>query len=286
MRLEFVAILSAMGWAMDSILVRMGARFSDVFAAAFLSFLVTALCLWTYIVFSFPLDLVWNPAVIYFVMSGLLQPLLARILYYEGMMRLGVSRAGTLRGTGPLFAVILAVIFLHERPGISVYAGVILTVLGVGLISYRRGAEGDWRLFDVVFPLGAGLVAAVSQNLRRTGLLIIPNPFIGAAVTTTTSLVIFSISLLVLGKVRLLRVDKKSVPFFAVASLISAGAQFLGFYSLTWADVSVMIPLINTTPLFTVLFSALFLRDLETVTSRVLIGTVVLVAGMVFIINR
>ncbi len=47
-----------------------------------------------------------------------------------------------------------------------------------------------------------------------------------------------------------------------------------------------MIPLINTTPLFTVLFSALFLRDLETVTSRVLIGTVVLVAGMVFIINR
>ncbi|MDP6559203.1 MAG: DMT family transporter [Candidatus Binatia bacterium] len=286
MRLEFVAILSAMGWAMDSILVRMGARFSDVFAAAFLSFLVTALCLWTYIVFSFPLDLVWNPAVIYFVMSGLLQPLLARILYYEGMMRLGVSRAGTLRGTGPLFAVILAVIFLHERPGISVYAGVILTVLGVGLISYRRGAEGDWRLFDVVFPLGAGLVAAVSQNLRRTGLLIIPNPFIGAAVTTTTSLVIFSISLLVLGKVRLLRVDKKSVPFFAVASLISAGAQFLVFYSLTWADVSVMIPLINTTPLFTVLFSALFLRDLETVTSRVLIGTVVLVAGMVFIINR
>ena len=286
MRLEFVAILSAMGWAMDSILVRMGARFSDVFAAAFLSFLVTALCLWTYIVFSFPLDLVWNPAVIYFVMSGLLQPLLARILYYEGMMRLGVSRAGTLRGTGPLFAVILAVIFLHERPGISVYAGVILTVLGVGLISYRRGAEGDWRLFDVVFPLGAGLVAAVSQNLRRTGLLIIPNPFIGAAVTTTTSLAIFSISLLVLGKVRLLRVDKKSVPFFAVASLISAGAQFLGFYSLTWADVSVMIPLINTTPLFTVLFSALFLRDLETVTSRVLIGTVVLVAGMVFIINR
>jgi len=286
MRLEFVAILSAMGWAMDSILVRMGARFSDVFAAAFLSFLVTALCLWTYIVFSFPLDLVWNPAVIYFVMSGLLQPLLARILYYEGMMRLGVSRAGTLRGTGPLFAVILAVIFLHERPGISVYAGVILTVLGVGLISYRRGAEGDWRLFDVVFPLGAGLVAAVSQNLRRTGLLIIPNPFIGAAVTTTTSLAIFSISLLVLGKVRLLRVDKKSVPFFAVASLISAGAQFLVFYSLTWADVSVMIPLINTTPLFTVLFSALFLRDLETVTSRVLIGTVVLVAGMVFIINR
>jgi drug/metabolite transporter (DMT)-like permease len=286
MWLEFVAILSAMGWAMDSILVRMGARFSDVFAAAFLSFLVTALCLWGYIVFSFPLDLVWNPAVIYFVMSGLLQPLLARILYYEGMMRLGVSRAGTLRGTGPLFAVILAVIFLHERPGIFVYAGVILTVLGVGLISCRRGAEGGWRLFDVVFPLGAALVAAVSQNLRRTGLLIIPNPFIGAAVTTTTSLVIFSISLLVFGKVRLLRVDKKSVPFFAVASLISAGAQFLVFYSLTWAEVSVMIPLINTTPLFTVLFSALFLRDLETVTSRVLIGTVVLVAGMVFIINR
>ena len=42
---EFIAIASAMGWATDSILVRKGARTSNVFAAAFLSFMVTAIVL-------------------------------------------------------------------------------------------------------------------------------------------------------------------------------------------------------------------------------------------------
>jgi drug/metabolite transporter (DMT)-like permease len=46
------------------------------------------------------------------------------------------------------------------------------------------------------------------------------------------------------------------------------------------------LPLLNTTPLFSVLFSSLFLRQFETVTARVILGAVVMVAGVVTITSR
>ena len=56
----------------------------------------------------------------------------------HGHRYLGVSRAGPLRGTAPLFTMALAFFVFSERPGPFVYAGAILTVLGTWLVSYRR----------------------------------------------------------------------------------------------------------------------------------------------------
>lgn len=286
MRPEFLAILSSMGWAADSILVRRGARFSNIFGAAFLSYLVTAVCLWSAIALFSSFQQLQSPAVVYFMLSGLLQPLLARILHYLGITRLGVSRSGPLRGTSPFFALFLAVLFLNERPNSFVYGGTILIVIGVWFILSRQGEGGEWRVFDLVFPLGAAFIAAVSQNLRKMGLLMLPNPLIGAAVTTSTSLIVFFISLLLMGKIRLIRPQRVSMPFFGSAAFISAGAQFLVFVSLSQGEVSVIVPLLNMTPLFSVIFSAFFLRDLEKVTSKTVIGVILLVAGVALITNR
>ena len=286
MRGEFLAILSSIGWAADSILIRRGSQSSTIFGAAFLSYFVTTLCLWFYITLFSSLHLLWSSATIYFVLSGLLQPLLARILYYVGIQRLGVSRAGPLRGTGPLFAVIVAVIFLNERPNYFVYGGTILTVAGAWLILMRMREEGEWKLFDAVFTLGAALIAAVSQSLRRTGLLMLGNPFIGATITNSTSLIVYLISLLVLGKIHLIRLHRASLPYFGSAAFISAGSQILVFVALSRGEVSVMVPLFNTTPFFSVLFTTIFLRDLERVTSRVVIGAVIMVGGVIFIANH
>lgn len=286
MRPEFLAILSAMGWAADSILVRKGARFSNIFGAAFISYLVTSVCLWSIITLSLSFQQLRSQALFYFMLSGLLQPLLARILHYMGITRLGVSRSGPLRGLSPLFALMLAVLFLDERPNSFVYGGTILTVVGVWFILSRQGEEREWRVFDLVFPLGAAFIAAVSQNLRKMGLLMLPNPLIGAAVTTSTSLIVFFVSLLLMGKIRLIRLQRASMPFFGSAAFIATGAQLLVFVSLSRGEVSVMVPLFNMNPLFSVIFSALFLRDLEKVTSKTFIGVILLVAGVALITNR
>lgn len=286
MRAEVFAILSAMAWAGDSILVRLGARSSNVVAAAFLSYSVTAFCTWFYIFTYYPFHLLWSPSAIYFVISGCFQPLLARILYYVGITRLGVARAGPLLGTMPLFGLVLAVIFLKEQPRLFVYGGAILTVASVWLVSSRQSGEGGWRLFDMIFPLGAAFFAALSQNLRKAGLLILSDPFVGAAIGTSTSLIIFAIFLLFTGRIRLIKVHKKSLPFFGTAALVSTTAQLLTFLSLNRGEVSAVIPLLNTNPLFALLFSGLFLTDVEKITPRVVLGAALMIAGVILITSR
>ena len=51
-------------------------------------------------------------------------------------------------------------------------------------------------------------------------------------------------------------------------------------------QLSVIIPLLNTTPLFTVLFSAVFLRKIETVNLRIILGAATMVAGVLLITIR
>ena len=286
MKPEAVAILSSVFWALDSVLVRLGARTSNIVAAAFLSYSVAAFSFWAYVILYLPGDFLRSPATIYFVLSGCLQPLLARILLYMGIMRLGVSRASPLRGMEPLLALILAMSFLHEQPSSYVYLGTALVVASVWLITSRETRESRWKLWHILFPLGAALFGAVSQNLRRGGLLILSHPIFGAAVGSSTSLVLFSAFLAATGRMHLIRMDKKSLPFFGGAALVSMVAQLLNFAALNSAEVSVTTPLVNTTPLFSVLFSVVFLRDLEKVTLRVIFGATLMVSGAVIIASR
>lgn len=287
MRPEIVPFLSAMGWAVDSILVRKGARTSSVLSAAFLSYVVTTILTWSYVAINFPLSIVRSPAAFYFMASGTLQPLLARIFLYIGIDRLGVARAMPLRGTGPLFAVAIAVFFLQERPALPVYLGGLFIVAGGWLVLYRKGqASSDWRLLDALYPLLAAFLAAVSQNFRRAGLLILPNPFVAGAVTTGTSLTIFVIYLWLKRQFPVVIPSRESLPYFGPTAFVSAVSQLLVFTSLNLGEVSVMIPLLNTTPLFSLLFSAIFLKDLERVTLPIVLGALSLLGGALLITAR
>jgi DME family drug/metabolite transporter len=286
MRPEVVAILSAMGWAGDSVLVRLGLRRSNIFAAMLVSYTISVTCIWTYILMTTPLDFLRSPAMLYFLISGCLQPLFARALYYEALIRLGVSRAGPLRGAEPLFATAIAVAVLHEQPTVPVYVGTLLIVGSIWAISSRQSGESNWRLLDIFLPLGAALVSAISQSLRKQGLNILPDPFVAAATVTSVTLTLFMIFLFATKRTGQLRMGRESFLFFFIAALVALWAQISNFIALSRADVSVIIPLLNTTPLFTVLFSLLFLRGMETITPRIILGASLMVAGVITITSR
>lgn len=283
---EIVAILSAMGWAADSVLVRLGLRRSNIFAAMLISYTVSVTCIWTYLLITTPLEFLRSPAMIYFLISGCMQPLFARALYYEALTRMGVARAGPLRGAEPLFAAAIAATVLHEQPGVSVYAGTLLIVASIWAISSGHSGKTNWRLFDIFLPLGAALVSAISQTLRKQGLNILPDPFVAAVTVTSVTLTLFVIFLCATKRTGQLRIERESFLFFFGAALLATSAQIANFIALGRADVSVIIPLLNTTPLFTVLFSGLFLRSVETITPRIILGAILMVAGIVIITSR
>ena len=283
---EIIAIFSAMGWAGDAVFVRLGTRKSNIFAAMLVSYGVSIALVWIYLLATTSLDFLRSPAMVFFLISGCLQPLFARALYYEGFSRIGVARAGPLRGAEPFFATAIAVIFLHEHPTLPVYVGTVLIVASIWVISWRDSGQAKWRLRDAGFPLGAALVSAISQTLRKQGLKNLPNPFVATATVTSTSLVWLLIFVCTTKRTHLLRMKRESLVFFVCASLIACSAQLSNFVAIARGDLSVIIPLLNTTPLFNVVFSALFLRNVETVTPRIVFGAIVMVAGVVLITLR
>ena len=155
------------------------------------------------------------------------------------------------------------------------------------MVLWRRGgAKQDWRLFDAIYPLGAAFLAAFSQNFRRAGLLLLPHPFVAGAITTGTSLVLFTIYLCVTRTIATVVPNRPSVRYFVPAAFVSAGSQLLVFVALSLGEVSVMVPLLNTTPLFSILLSLVFLKDLEKVTMNIVTGALLLLAGALFITSR
>jgi uncharacterized membrane protein len=267
-------------------LVRLGLRQSNIFAAMLVSYTVSVTCIWTYLLITTPLDFLRSPAMVYFLVSGCLQPLFARALYYEALTRIGVSRAGPLRAAEPLFATAIAVTILHEQPTIPVYVGTVLIVGSVWAISAGKSGTANWRLLDALFPLGAALVSAISQTLRKQGLNILPDPFVAAVTVTSVTLTLLVIFLITTNRTGKLRMERKNFLFFFCAALIALSAQIANFIALSRADVSVIIPLLNTTPLFAVLFSSFFLRSMETITPRIIFGAILMVAGIMIITSR
>lgn len=286
MPVELIALLSGMGWATEAILVRKGGQYAPVSLAVLIGFSVSVVVLWAINWWFFPLDLLYSRATLYFILGGVIQPGIVRLLHYTGIVRLGASRAGPVRAVAPLFAIAVAFIFLGERPEIAVYAGAVLCVAGLWFVSYRREGELAWRTIDLVFPLGAAFLTAVSQSIRKTGLLLLPNPFLAAAVTTTTALVTFLVTQAFMGQLRLIRVDKRCLPFYGIASVVSTVSQLLAFTALSMGDVSVVVPLVNTNPVFIVIFSAFFLKDLEKINNLVVTGAVLVVSGIAVITAR
>lgn len=275
-----------MGWAIDSVLVRLGLRNSNIFAAMLMSYGVSITFVWTYLIATTSLEFLKSPAMIYYIISGCMQPLLARALFYEGITRIGVARAGPLRGIEPLFAVIIAVTVLNEEPGLFVYLGTILIVGSLWLISSKQHGDTKWRLIDALLPITAALISTISQALRKQALKILPDPFVAVAMVTTVSLVLLLIFAFSTDRAQQLRMPRQSFLFFLCAALVATVAQVLNFVALGRGQLAVIIPLLNTTPLFSMLFTVLFLRKVEPVNSRIVCGAILMVCGVVLITSR
>lgn len=286
MRSEFWAIFSAAAWAVDSLLVRKGTAYSNPSTAALVSFLVNVAILVPYIFFRYSLEEIFQPANLFFVLSGIIQPAMVRVMFYVGIVRLGVSRAGPIRGTSPFFAVAIAFFLFHERPPWIVYAGGLLTIAGTWLVSYKRTGETKWRAVDLMFPLGAAMLASVSQNIRKVGLNTTNEPIIAATISTATSLCCLFGSLRFSGKADSIKITRGCLPYYLGAAVFALIGQLCTFIALNGGQISVVAPIVNTTPLFVIALTAIFLRGEEKINKAVVIGVILLVGGIAAIAGR
>jgi len=216
------------------------------------------------------------------IAGGAFNPGLFSVLFMVGISRIGVARAAPIKGSAPLFATLIAIFLLDERPEWYQMGGVIFIAGGIALISSGKGGS-SWRRVDVLWPVGAAISSGLGASLWRMGLHAFPEPLAGAAVGSATALVVVAGYSLVFYREKILE-DAMRVwwPFLLCGCAAAAGSFFFAS-ALQAGRVFRMVSLIQLSPLLTVLFALIFLRKAEGITWRVPAGAIATVLGAIMV---
>jgi uncharacterized membrane protein len=225
-----------------------------------------------------------SQAIWYFIAGGIFAPGLGRILSYLGIERVGVARSVSIVNSSPLFASILAVFLMEETWTFQNFVGTSLVILGLVILSRSQAEQKQWRMIDLIYPLMAALSFGISSNLRKLGLLVENLPLMGSVVTATTALFLAVLVLSAQGGPRVFKLSRRSLGWFLAGGVGNTAAMLSVFYALSFGKVVIVEPLVSTNPVLTILLSAIFLRDLEAITLRVVVGAICTVGGTILVV--
>jgi drug/metabolite transporter (DMT)-like permease len=218
-----------------------------------------------------------------FFLSGLLQPIL-RFLTYAGIHLVGAAAGTTLRGSHPLFSTSLAILFLGEPATLPILGGTVLIVGGVTLISWQSSQQNlAFRWWHLAYPLAAAVLAGVSHPLRRYTLGLANEPLYLAAVIGIVALPWLASATLLPGKNQKPVWDRRALVPFLMAGTFETLGILLVILALSVGHVVIVSPIVATSPLWIVLGTWLFLRDVERLSWRTVAGAVAVVSGTVSI---
>jgi len=280
---QAIALSAALSYAISGIAARRGLRYSTPITVTLVSLTIHAAGLWTVLLLAGGVPHVSTWVLFLFFITGTLQPVI-RVFTYAGIYYMGAARGTTVRGSHPLFSTTIAIFFLGEQPSHWVILGTVLIVLGITLISWRTEAQrANFRLWHILFPLGAALLAGISHPIRRYALSLADEPLYFAA---TMGLVSFfwmgGYLLSPLASERPVWHPRAIGPFL-IAGFFETLGILLVIIALSVGHVVIVSPIVATSPLWILLGTGLFLRGIESLTVRTVLGAVCVVAGTIAI---
>lgn len=280
---EAFALACGLFTAINLIFLKKGLAHGNPISATVLSLAINVLSFWSFVLAVLPWDEILRPELLIFVLVGLIQPGGTRFLAYLSVQKVGVAVTAPIRATTPLFSSLLAIAVLGEQLTPAVGAGTALVVGGITLLSLSEGKGGAWMNILVALPLLSAFVAGSTQVIRKIGLAGISLPILGAATTTGTSLVAIAVSLTVSRNWSMVRFHRRALGYFILAGCsVTLGVASI-FMSLHLSDVVIVAPLASLSPLYSLVLSAVFLRDVEVITARKVVAAGLIVLGVVLI---
>jgi len=278
---QALALIAAVLSAGATIFVRQGLRGSDPYVGVWINIVVGTIGFWVAAVLTGQLTRFTIVGIGLFMLAGLVGTVGGRLLRFVSIEKVGASIATALINLNPLVASLLAVLLLGERVTPTLLLGTFVITTGTVLLSASRSSMG-FRSWHLVFPLLSAFCFGVVAILRKLGLGHM-GAVMGATVNTTTALLAFAAYAVGSGNRGTLTCRGRSLACFVAAGVGENAAVFLNIVALGVGAVSVVAPLYATTPLFVLLLSPVFLRSFERLSGRVVVGTILIVAGVVII---
>jgi uncharacterized membrane protein len=280
---QFFAWLTAFSFAVGNVSVGYGMRYSTPLTATFASLIIHTIVLWSAVFLTGGIPTVTWLGVGAICLTGIVQPAM-RVFQYKGMEKIGTSRAITLRNSYPLLSVLIGIVFLGEQLTLLGAVGIALIMSGIVLSSWRLDEQfKDFRWLYVIYPLITAAISAVVHPLRRYAILQSNEPLFFAAIVGPVSLLAFAVYYLTPINNDRLVWDRRALRPFLLSGLAETSAVLFMLQAFAHGPVVIVSPISATSPIWTALLAAIFLREHERLTGASVVGTISVVAGVIAI---
>jgi DME family drug/metabolite transporter len=217
---------------------------------------------------------------------------LGTLIYYRGIRALGLSRAYPLVNIFPLFSTLLAILLLGERPTGLVLVGTVIILTGVWLIAPtgeqsrpRLGSSADHATYRwMAVMVGASVLFAISTMANKVALNTGLSPLLVNLGRTVSAGTLTMVAALTSGRgLGMGTLPRKSWARIAIASLVSdLLARYMYFLAMQLGQVSAVVPLANTSPLFIVPMAHFVLK--ERITWLLALGMLLAMLGVILVV--
>lgn len=280
---QLFALLTALSFSGSNVSVKPGFRYSTPMTATFVSLIVHTLVLWGAVFATGGIPKVATAGVVAIALTGLLQPVI-RQFHYSGIHKIGTSRAVTLRNSYPFLTVILGVVFLGEPFTLLGMSGTILIVAGIALTSWRIDKNvPEFRWSYLFYPIATVFLTTMVHPLRRYAMLQSNEPLFFAALVGPVALVAFVVFYYSPACKEKLVWDRRAAWSLIASGFFETMAVLCLLIAFSSGPVYIVSPIAATVPIWTLILSAIFLRDFETFNVASAIGAVCVVAGIIAI---
>ena len=151
------------------------------------------------------------------------------------------------------------------------------------MVQIKPKAPDRRAVIGILFALGAGVCYGSTNVVGKAVVEDYPHPLAISAFALLFGMTI----MLVMANTDVpvaLRRSRNSLAIVALAGLASGGAVTAIYYALKNGEVVVVSPVVSVSPLVTLVLAHFFLRNLEKITWRLVLGTILIVFGVVLIV--
>ncbi len=280
---QFLAFITAICYASALVASRRGLQYSTPDTVTCVSILVQNVTLWSAVFLTGGIPPLSWVALGIFCIVGTFQ-MGVRLLAYTGVLKIGASRSSSLQSISPLIAATIAIVVLKEPASTLIIAGTVLVVSGIVLVSWKAERElSSFRWWHLLLPVGAACLTGINHPLRRYAFSLSNEPLFFSAFMGLVSLVGFVVYRVVTPhKQRLDWSAGARLPFLWTGISETLSILFI-MTSLSLGRVVLVAPIAATYPVWALIGAKIFLRDVEKITAKTVIGILSVVAGTIAI---
>lgn len=224
-----------------------------------------------------------------FIISGIVATGIGRFLSYKGIDVVGAGINSSFIASYSVFGVLLAYIFLGEVLSIVKIIGVASVFIGLFIVSISKGGniKKDVSKILLMIPLLGSILYGFGTFFRRFGLSTVSQdmPFIYAVtINEFTALIILSIFIIGFKKDCIEDMEIHNYKKFVLSGIFNVIGISSSFAALNFGPVYIGSTIGSTSTIVTLISTHLFLNDLEKITTRIYVGTIVVVIGVILVV--